>query len=118
MKAFLIDPKAQSITEVDYSGDYNDIYRLIEADVFDVVRLYPSGDGAFIDDEGLLKESEFFWAHRNYPQLIAGRGLVLGVDADGESASPSVTLQQLHDDIAFADIETIGVIAQMIKEEA
>ncbi|MFN9291269.1 MAG: hypothetical protein ACK6EB_24620 [Planctomyces sp.] len=123
MKAFLIDPKAQSITEVDYSGDYQDIYALIEADTFDVVRLYPTGDGAFIDDEGLLKEQEFFWAHRNYPGLLAGRGLVLGVDEEGESAAPAVTLQHLGNDITFTTLEhlktmaALRVIAQMLREE-
>lgn len=123
MKAFLIDPKAQSITEVDYSGDYQDIYALIEADTFDVVRLYPTGDGAFIDDEGLLKEQEFFWVHRNYPGPLAGRGLVLGVDEEGESAAPAVTLQQLAKDITFTTLEhlktmaALRVIAQMLREE-
>lgn len=115
MKAFLIDPKAQSITEVDYSGDHHDIYRLIDASTFDVVRLYRTGDGAYIDDEGLFKDEQHFWLHCNYPQPLAGRGLVLGVDEDGETVSPSVTLEQLREEVFFAVPEEVMAMQALLE---
>jgi len=34
MKAYLIDPFTKTISMVEYSGDYNEIYKLIECDTF------------------------------------------------------------------------------------
>lgn len=107
MQALLIDPKARTITPVEYTGDYKEINAHIEADLFDVVRLYPNGDGAFVDDEGLLKDPEYFWAHRNYPQPLAGRGLLLGVDAEGESIAPGTDLDTLCGDVVFFTVHDL-----------
>lgn len=95
MKAILIDPFTQSITEVDYSGDYHDIYKLIDCDTFTVATINHRQDGIFVDDEGLFKtEQAFFW-HKGYPQPLAGKGLILGCDEDGESVEPTTTLEEV-----------------------
>lgn len=87
MKAVLIDSKNRTITDVEYSGDYKEIYRLIGCSCFTVVRNLPDGDDVFVDDEGLLKltgDTPFFtipW----YPSPLAGSGLILSTDAEGDS---------------------------------
>ena len=95
MKAYLIDPFAQTITEVEYSGDYKQIYSLIDADLFTTATFNEHGDTVFVDDEGLIngKPQEFFLV-RGYPTPLAGKGLILGTDEDGESVEPSITLDQ------------------------
>ena len=102
MKAYLINPFAQTITEVDYSGDYNEIYQLINCDTFTCVELNEYGDTVFIDDEGLIsgKPQEFF-VLRDYPQPLAGMGLVLGTDQEGESKSPFATLEAVRNWVTF-----------------
>jgi len=107
MKAYLIDPVAREITAVEYSGDYLDIYALIDASTFDVVRLYRNGDGAFIDDEGLFRSNQSFWLHKNYPQPIAGAGLLLGVDEEGESIAPETDIETLRRDVVFMSAEQV-----------
>lgn len=99
MIAYLIDPFERKVTEVEYSGQYQDIYKLIDAQTFDVARLR-NGDSIFIDDEGLMKSNEFFM-HRGYYNPLAGKGLVLGTDEEGDSVSPSCTLDQLIEDVEF-----------------
>ncbi|CAB4197186.1 hypothetical protein UFOVP1304_60 [uncultured Caudovirales phage] len=116
MKAFLIDPVAESITEVEYSGEYQDIYPLIGAETFDVVTLYPNDDSAFIDDEGLLKSPEFFWFHRNRRDPVAGCGLVLGVDGEGDSIAPTVSREQLAKDIVFANHDDVRAVLAIQEE--
>lgn len=113
MKAYLIDPKEQTVTQVEYTGDYTNIYTHIEADLFDVARLYRNGDGAFVDDEGLLKEPDHFWVHRNYAQPLAGRGLVLGVDDEGNSVEPKTTLEELTADVFFVSREELLLMQAM-----
>ena len=50
MKAILINPHEKIITEVEYSGNYKEIYSFIDCRTFDCVRLTPHED-MYIDDE-------------------------------------------------------------------
>lgn len=93
--AFLIDPHTLSITTVEWNGDYKHIYKLIEADCYDCARVSREGDGIFVDDEGLFKQDQRFFLHADYPNPLAGKGLMLGCDAEGESIAPSCTLDEL-----------------------
>jgi hypothetical protein len=99
---FLIDPIAQQITEVHFHGDYAQIYKLIDADCYDMARINEEGDGICVDDEGLFKEDQSFFYFDGYPQPLAGKGLVLGCRAsDGETVAPHLTLQELRDKVKF-----------------
>lgn len=113
MKAYLIDPAARTITQVEYTGDYKNIYTHIEANCFDVARVYKNGDGIFVDDEGLLNEPEHFFIHRNYPNPLAGKGLMLGVDDEGESVEPGTDIETLRNDIAFVSRDEVVAMIEM-----
>ena len=103
MNAYFINPFSKKITTVDYDGDYQSISRLIDASrgYFDVVRLYGNQDAAFVDDEGLYVEDQQFWIHRNYPQPLAGKALVLGCNDEGDSIEPQTSFEKLANDIKF-----------------
>ncbi|HUW46710.1 MAG TPA: hypothetical protein VMW50_13050 [Dehalococcoidia bacterium] len=96
MRAILIDPFTQTIEEVDYSGDYKDIYGLIECDLFTTVYLpNTSDDTLFVDDEGLYVENQRFFKIEGYEQPLAGRGLLLGTDEEGESIDCMSTVEEV-----------------------
>lgn len=104
MKAYLIDPEKQAITETTYDGNIETIRAALGPDVhaFDAARFNEHGDAVFVDDEGLLKNSEFFFQIEGYPSPLAGRGFVLGCDmSTGESQPPSVDLDWLQDNVTF-----------------
>lgn len=113
MKAILINPFEKSVAEVDYSGDYHDIYKLIDCDVFAV-----SSDGAndiFVDDEGLLKDDltkqAFFWVS-GMEQPLAGKGLVLSSDAEGETIAATIDVETLTNRIRwYSAHELLGLAA-------
>lgn len=108
MKAYLIDPIAQSVTEVEYSGNYKDIYPLIDAELFTTVEINGTGDTIFVDDEGLLNGNPHGWfAYADYPQPLRGRGLCLGSDDEGESVAPSITIDELREKIVFLSDEQV-----------
>lgn len=109
MKAILIDPFAKEITEVEYSGDFQDIYKLIDCQTFDCVTFNQAGDGVFVDDEGLYDETKEFFKFPGM-QPLAGKGLVLGVDPDGESISPSITLSAMKEMTSFMSV----AVAQLL----
>lgn len=108
MRAYLINPFTRSITEVEYDGNYKSIYGLINAHCFDVARL-DHGDGIYIDDEGLISgQPQQFFLVKGYPTPLAGKGLVLGSDDEGETTPPRITLDQLTSLITFlTDIEVL-----------
>jgi len=94
MRAILIDPFTQTIEEVDYSGDYKDIYTLIECDLFTTV--YCLEDTLFVDDEGLYVKDQRYFKVAGYAQPLAGRGLLIGTDADGENTDAKTRLNILE----------------------
>ena len=51
MRAILLNPFDQTVKEVVYTGDFREIYSLIDCTTFDVVRLSESDD-MYVDDEG------------------------------------------------------------------
>ena len=98
---YLIDPFEKAITSVYYDGDFHSIYNLIDCRTFDCVRC--GKYDLFVDDEGLFKEDQKFFATFDYPQPLAGKALVVGVDREGETIPPSITLEELEARILFVD---------------
>lgn len=114
MRGILIDPVAKSLAEVNVGRGNSAIYALLcdpdhgmTVDTFDVVEL-PTGDAIYIDDEGLLKDPEYFFAV-NGSQPIAGRGLVLGTTSKGESADATITLADLAKQVSWPAVEFTGL---------
>lgn len=108
MQAYLIDPFAQTVTEVDYSGDIADIYKLTDCETFAVAQFDARGNGVFVDDEGLLNNKpKAFFQIWDYPQPLAGKGLVLGTDDEGESIAPTLTLAELRAKVRFMSLEDV-----------
>lgn len=93
MKAFRIDPLNKKITEVEYNGDYKQIYNHINANTFDVATLYDNGDGAYIDDEGLFVENQHFWIHKTFQRLWLVLACFLGLTKKG-TAQPQKLLSK------------------------
>ena len=105
VNGYLIDPEARTVTNVkvdvkDGSG-IEDIYRHLGVDCFDLARINRHGDAVFVDDEGLLKDPEYFFAIEGYPEKLAGRGLVLGCDARGETVSPVASFDSVKRGVKF-----------------
>lgn len=108
MRAFLIDPGARTLTTVEYDGDYTTIYQLLGIDTFDVVRFGDDGDVIYVDDEGLMKGPTDFFLIEGYPQPIAGKGLVLGTDAEGDDIEPKVSEEWLRENLDFGNMMNLG----------
>ncbi len=101
MKAFLIDPFEREITEVDYQGDYHEIYYHIKADLFCTVTVSDLGDTLFLDDEGLFREEQAFFQWIGYGQPLAGRALVLGTDTEGESRDCMISKRDIENSVRW-----------------
>ena len=98
-KAYLINAIAQTITEVEV-GDYKTFYPLLGCDCFTTVGLEEE-DTLYVDDEGLLKSPFDFFMYEGYPQPLAGNGLVMGTNDEGESIAPKMSLEDLKSRVTF-----------------
>jgi len=94
MKAILINPFNQTITEIKYSGNFKEIYKLIDCSTFDCINI-DDNNTLFVDDEGLLQQNRYFhW--KDYTNL-AGKALIIGVDYQtGEDCDTSWSLQEVE----------------------
>jgi len=126
MIAHLINPKLRTITPIAIfeSGDMHlmDIYRAVECDYFTSHTLNIEGDAIFVDSEALLKDltkqSYFRVTAPTGSQLLAGNGLVLGIDFEGRSVAHSLTLEQLSSMIEWVDNEKALPEAESLLSEA
>ena len=102
IKAIQIDPFELAVTEIEYDADdYTNIYPLLshetmKVDTFAVAVCHKlaEGDAVFVDDEGLLKSCDRFFLIDNQP--LAGKGLIIGSDNQGESQSVKTELKRLR----------------------
>lgn len=108
VRGILIDPENKTITEVQHDADnYKDIYKLIDADCFDAVHL-AKGDAIFVDDNGLYREPQHFFKWEGYHQPLAGKGLILGSDSEGETRSAKVSLATAKNLVSWVNVRLKG----------
>jgi len=98
IRGVLIDPhsKTISVVSVAHSAAYKGICDLIDAPLICKVNLGgPNRETLFLDDEGLFKDWQEFFALGEYPYPLAGKGLILGTDDEGESVSSQFDIRLL-----------------------
>ena len=104
MKAILINPELEYIHLIDFDGDYKSIYKLLDCRMFECVYPFKNEDTIFIDEEGLLKDSNYAFTIKSDMHLdrfgaktmtLMGKALILGSDDQGES----VDCKTLHSEI-------------------
>mgnify|MGYP003113659222 FL=1 len=95
MKGILINPIDETITEIEHKGSITDT---IDARMMECVCIEKEDD-IWIDEEGLLKQSNYFYKYKD--MLLCGKSLVLGVTEDGDSTNCNHTLEELKKDITF-----------------
>lgn len=102
-KAILIDSKARAISEVEVEEDVAAYNKLIGSECYTGGPRLPNRDGVLVDDEGLLKldENTTFFAFDNYPQPLAGNGLVLGCRPNGETANVKSSVEDIKKRVTF-----------------
>lgn len=117
MRAYLIDPEARTVEAVDYDGDYRTIYKLIDAETFDVARVEANGDGLYVDDEGLYREERHWFIYKGYLQPLVGKALMLGVDGEGDSVPPKTAFEDVKRKVVFGDVILINGSAVFVQHE-
>jgi hypothetical protein len=105
MKALLIDSKNKVVKQIEIGEHFTEISKAIDCDVFAAPHILENEDTMYCDDEGLLKNPQHFFLLDTYPQPIAGNGLILGCDDEGDSIDVKTTLDELISRVTFMNID-------------
>ena len=108
----LIDPDTRTITEVEVKGNYQTIYKIIDASCFTTAPVIRDDeyttDGIYVDDNGLFTPDKKVWESDLYPEPLVGKGLIMGTDDEGESITPSIDLETVRAAVRWTNMVTIG----------
>jgi hypothetical protein len=112
VRAILIDPFACSVTEVEHDADdYKSMYPLLSHEsmpvgTFQLVSsaMLAPGDAVFVDEEGLLKPCERWFKIAGFQQPLAGKGLVVGSDTNGDTASARTSVEAVKMGTIFGEL--------------
>ncbi len=105
MRAILIDPYTQTVTEKTLTGDtLQAYYDAIGCQYIDAAGEPDPNHTAFVDDSGLLDRepddpmTQVGW----YPERLSGRILIVGFDpATGDSLPATITVGEIAEQVIF-----------------
>jgi len=113
MKGVLVDPYTRTIENVEV-GDYTDIQKHLQCNIFCSGGYDEGGDAIYVNDEGLYEETEFWYAPEVYPYPYAGRVLFLGIDAGGNSKDAFLDAEDVMDiDHKFMSRDEVSVMGDL-----
>lgn len=111
MRGILINPWTKEITEVQVGSDYREIYRFLsnplgpKVETFCVGVKWSNGDTLYVDDEGYLKAGMRLF---DGGRVLAGNGLILGCDNEGESQDAKMLMTELQTIVKWTNLVTTG----------
>ena len=98
LNGILIDPFLKKITNVKVKNDLKDFYRHLDCNMVEVVSFGDVND-LWVDEEGLLKNDQRFFKVSDLPfghdGVIAGRGLILGSNREGNTISCDLSIEDV-----------------------
>ena len=100
MKAILIDPTNKTIAEVEFDGDFEQIYQLMDCQTFECIEIDRSNT-LYIDEEGRFKDNRKLFTYAPYRRPLIGKALILGHNSEGESTAATVKLQDVINVVNF-----------------
>ena len=105
MKAILIDVKNQEVTEVLHDDTLESIYNHVDCRTFDVVRI-DDVNSIYIDDEGLFVEDQLYFEYSGgtHKVQLAGNGLILGLNDEGDTVEPTLTVEHVKSKVTFLPV--------------
>lgn len=99
MRVIKIDPYNQEVFNTEMSMTLDGIYEELNCDTFCIVNV-DSNNSLYLDDCGLMKANSYF-EYEGYPQMLAGYGLIVSHDEEGDALPPTITLEEAMARVSF-----------------
>jgi hypothetical protein len=111
MKAILIDVLNENVrmVEVDDKNVLKDWYKHIGCSMVEVAHYFNEHDSIMVDEEGLfsMDNSSKFFSVVDGHQPFIGNGLVVGVDMNGKSVDPCISVEEVRSQVSFHTIREV-----------
>jgi len=101
VKAFLIDPFAQTVNEVEFDGTLQEMYRLLDCSIVERAAVNMFQDELWVDEEGKLKEKQAYFVYAGYPAPFCNKALLLG-ESVTHWTEPKASFREVKQRIIFA----------------
>lgn len=105
MRAYLIDPSNKSVTEIEHDGSLHQLQKTVGG-LIEAIPNPPPHHVIYVDEEGWIKAEENGFTggfHFGTSPLFVGRGIVLGVDPDGESDEATIPIATIRMMVRFVE---------------
>lgn len=104
MKAILIDPTQNQVSEVECDGTWQSITAALDVELLTTVAISDT-EMLYLDDLGLLTypNPNGYFRFLGASNIFAGKGLILGIDSFGEAISTGLTVKQVHERVEFCE---------------
>jgi hypothetical protein len=104
-KAILINSENKTLSYIQLSDDYRDIYSAIgnNCNMFCCPVTFENMDTIYADDESLLRFDDIKggFIMEDWHSPIIGNAIILGTDNEGESVDCKTTIEQIQPKIKF-----------------
>jgi hypothetical protein len=105
MRAIIVNSQERSVSEADIDGSLKSLQNIVGG-LIDTV--YPglehTGHHAYVNDEGLLNNPQHFFMLKDGHQPLAGNGVILSDDGEGNEAPCTLPLDWVKDRVEFMDV--------------
>lgn len=104
IKGILINSDTGKIDYAQFEHDsLEEMYKLIGCKTIEAVRspILKGQDVIYVDEEGLLHEPSLFFKIAGFAQPIAGNGLIVGTDSQGNSVNAKTPLDIVVRSVQF-----------------
>lgn len=113
VKMILIDSEAREVKQITLEEDANTpLFKAMQRQVDGLLAMatyLPNNDCVMVNDEGLFKFRNFFIL-KDYAQPLAGNGLVVGTDNEGETVDAVSTVEDIEKSVQFIDIDKLKLL--------
>ena len=96
MKGYLIDPLNKRVKPFNFNGDHDTICHLIGAEFYDTQAINDAGDAVYVGEFSQSDENASQFSIEGVPGRFCGKAVILGVDEDGATCSPSLSLEDFR----------------------
>lgn len=122
IKAIIIDPWTRTIEHGTVKAGADGSYKGLVAAVFEgrpvqgyIEHVSVDGvNGVYVDEEGLLKDWSTMAFFRWGPQQLAGRGVVVGSNDEGDTVDVSLDIELVRRDVQFVDAKEVSIPAPTV----
>ena len=104
MRAIIINAQHRTITETDIDASLHSLQTIVGGLIEPVTYGLDDHHHCYVNEEGLLDNSQHFFMFRDGHQPLAGNGVILSSTDDGDETACTLPLDWVIERVTFMDL--------------